>query len=81
MPSQEVYEHQNKEYKEELFPIGIKVIVLEASSNQSWEKYVYNSKYLITINDYGYSGTKEEILKEFNFTHEDLKERIMKLIK
>lgn len=81
MPSQELYESTSKEYKEELFPIGIKVIVVEAGNRNSWEKFVYNSKYLITIDNYGYSGTKEEIEKETKFDYESLKEKITKLIK
>ena len=81
MPCKEIYEQNKEEYKKELFPIGIKVIVLEAGSKTGWESYVYNQKYLITINDFGYSGTKEEIEKKVNFDYESLKEKIIKLIR
>ena len=81
MPSKELYEKTKEEYKKELFPIGVKVIVLEAGSKIGWENFVYNQKYLITINNFGQSGSVEEIKKEYQFDYETLKDKIIKLLK
>lgn len=81
MPCQELFDETDENYKQELFPLGVKVIVLEAASHLSWEKYVYNNKYLITIDDYGASGTKSDLEYSYNYDYETLKERIIKLIK
>lgn len=81
MPSIEKFEKTKKEYKEEILPTTIKKVVLEFSSSYSWYKYVYNEKYLINVNDFGASGSKEEILKSKHLTYDEIKEKIETLLK
>lgn len=81
MPCKELFEKNKDEYKKELFPIGIKVIVLEAGSKMGWESFVYNQKYLITIDSFGFSAKKADIEKYLEFDYESLKEKIIKLIR
>lgn len=81
MPSIEVYNNQTIEYKQELFLAGAKIIVIEASNDPKWNEFVYNKKYLLNINDFGISGTKQEIMDYFDFNFEKLLEKTEKLLK
>lgn len=81
MPSIERFKNQPKEYQEALLPIGVKVIVIEASSSYSWNEFVYNDKYLITVDEFGYSGKKDDVLGKFGFDLESIEEKIEKLLK
>ena len=81
MPSMEVFNKQDKEYKESLLPIGAKIIVLEASNDPLWNEFVYNKKYLLTINDFGISALREEVLDNFDYTYDKLLERVERLLK
>ena len=81
MPSVEVFNEQPKEYKEELMPIGSKVIVLEASNDRTWNEFVYNSKYIININKFGVSGKKADVLKYLEFDKGTLLMKIENLLK
>ena len=81
MPCMEVFDLQDKEYKESLLPIGAKVIVLEASNDPKWNEFVYNKKYLLTINNYGISALKEEVMEYFDYDFDSLLERVEKLLK
>jgi len=81
MPCVEIFEEQIEEYKKELIPIGYKTFVIEAGSSFGWYKFVYNDKYLMTIDKFGKSGTKDEVLEYCNFNYEQIKERIKKLLK
>ena len=81
MPCLELFNEQSKEYKEAILPKGIKTIVIEAGSRFGWESFVYDSKYLITIDNFGVSGTKDEALTQLNFNHEQIKGRIEELLK
>ena len=81
MPSVEVFNEQPKEYKEELMPIGSKIIVLEASNDRTWNEFVYNSKYIININKFGVSGKKADVLKYLGFDKETLLMKIENLLK
>ena len=59
MPSIERFLSNSKDYIEEILPVGIKKIVIEASSKMSWNEIVFNKKYLITLDTYGKSGKKD----------------------
>ena len=80
MPCMEDFLNQPKEYQEEILPTGYKKIVIEAGSSFGWEKFVYNEKYLICLNRFGFSGTKEEVLKEMNFDYDSIKNKVISLL-
>jgi len=81
MPCVELFNNQPKEYKEELLPIGAKVIALESSNDRIWNELVYNKKYLLTINTFGISGKKNQVLKEMEFDVDTLAQKVEKLLK
>ncbi|MBQ7105436.1 MAG: transketolase [Bacilli bacterium] len=80
MPSIEVFERQEKEYKEEILPKQTKTFVIEASSSYSWYKYVNDENYLFTVDNFGYSGKKDDILNKFNLTEEYIIKKIEELL-
>lgn len=79
MPCMEVYEQQSDKYKQALLPVGYKTVVIEAGSSFGWHKYVYNEKYLVTIDKFGVSGTKDEVEEYCDFSYEQIKEKIKRL--
>ncbi len=81
MPSIERFKKMPKEYQEKLLPIGIKVIVIEPSSSYSWYEFVYNDKYLITVDEFGYSGKKDDVYQKFGFDIDSVEERVENLLK
>ena len=81
MPSKEVFNKQNPEYLLDLFPQGVKIIVLEASNDASWNEFVYNKRYLLTLNSYGVSGSRKEVLEYMGFDIGTLVEKCEKLLK
>ncbi len=81
MPSMSRFEANPKEYKEEILPSNVKTFVIEASSSLSWYKYVKDDDYLFTVNRFGASGKRGDILKEFGFTVENIVPKIEELLK
>jgi len=81
MPCRELFISQNNEYKESIIPKGYRTIVIEASCKYGWESFVYDSKYLITIDNFGLSGTTDEVLDEFGFSYTKLLEKVINLLK
>ena len=81
MVSESLYEQTCNEYKASILPNGYKCIVVEYSNSNLWYKYIQNKNYLINLNSFGKSGTKEEVLKSFDLDYETLKERIKGLVK
>lgn len=81
MPCMELFEQQSKEYKEQILPTEHKKIVIEAGSKFGWEKYVYHDSYLLTIDQFGASGTKDQVLKQLNFDYQTLEDKVYNLIR
>ena len=81
MPNRELFLNQSKEYQESIVPKGYRTIVIEAGSKYGWEGFVYNDKYLITIDKFGCSGTSEEVLNEMDFSYDKILQKVIKLLK
>lgn len=81
MPSKEVFSKQSSEYFLDLFPQGVKIIVIEASNDSSWNEFVYNKRYLLNLNSYGVSGTRKEVLEYMGYDIATLVEKCEKLLK
>ena len=81
MPNLNRFLEQSDEYKEEILPVEIRKIVVEASSSYSWNKLIYNSKYLITLDEFGTSGNYKDIYKKYGFDSESLEEKIENILK
>ena len=81
MPNLGRFLNQDEEYIEKVLPVEIRKIVVEASSSMSWNKIIYNSKYLITLDEFGTSGKYTDVYKKYGFDSESLEEKIEKLLK
>lgn len=81
MVSIQLFKRQKQDYKDKILPLGVKTFVIEPSSSYSWHEFVYNDKYLITLDEFGVNGDKDEILKKFGFTKEKIEEKIINLLK
>ncbi len=81
MPCMELFEQQSNNYKEEVLPIGYKTFVIERSSKFGWHKYVYNDKYIMGLDEFGYSGKSEDVLSKLKLDDESIAKRIEKLLR
>ncbi len=81
MPNLERFLAQSPEYIEEVLPVEIRKIAIEAGSSYSFSKLIFNDKYLITLDKFGASGKKEDVYKKFGFDIDSLEEKIENLLK
>ena len=81
MPSIELFERQSIEYQNSIINKNEPIFVLEASSSYSWYKYATSKNHLFTIEEFGKSGSKVEVLKEYEFTANDIANKIEKILK
>ncbi len=81
MPCMRLFEEQSKTYKEEVLPIGYKTFVIERASKFGWHKYVYNDKYIMGIDEFGYSGKSKDVLEKLKLDDDTIYKRIEKLLK
>lgn len=81
MPCTRLFDEQPQSYKDEILPIGYKTFVIERASKFGWHKYVYNDKYIMGIDEFGYSGKEEDVLKKLKLDDDTIYKRIEKLLK
>lgn len=81
MPSMELFLSSGLDYEETILPKNVKKIVIEASSSLLWNRFATNENYIIGINEFGYSGHPNEVLKELGFDYDSLKMKVEELLK
>jgi transketolase len=81
MPSWELFEKQDKAYKEKIFPGSLrKRLAVEAGSPVGWHKYVTDEGNIIGITGFGESAPGEELMKEYGFTVENVVKKAKALV-
>ena len=81
MPSWELFEKQDADYKEKIFPKAIrKRLAVEAGSPLGWHKYVTDEGDVLGMTRFGESAPAEELYKEFGFTVENVVKKAKALI-
>lgn len=81
MPNLNRFLKQEEEYIESVLPVEVRKIVVEAGSSFSWNRLIFNDKYLITLDTFGASGKKDDVYKKFGFDVDSLEEKIENLLK
>lgn len=81
MPNLQRFLQQDDEYIESVIPVEVRKIVVEAASSFSWHGLIFNSKYLITLDEFGTSGKKDDVYKKYGFDIETLEEKVENLLK
>jgi len=81
MFSMEVFEEQEKEYKESVLPNAVRArLAVEAGSSFGWHKYVGLDGDIISVDTFGASGEAKLLFKQFGFTVENIVGRALALL-
>ena len=81
MPCMELFNSQSRKYKEDLFPVGVPIFVIEYGSSFGWEKFVPSSDYLFNVNTNGVSASKDDVLKHLGLDTDTIIMKIKSKIK
>ncbi|AHG60275.1 transketolase [Buchnera aphidicola] len=82
MPSTNVYDQQDDSYKEFLLPSYVtKRVVVEASIEDFWYKYVGINGLIIGMKTFGESAPAEDLFEKFGFTIDNIVSRSLNLLK
>ena len=71
MPNLNLFLRQDKDYQEQVLPRGYRRMVLELSNDPNWYRLVSQDDF-IGVNDFGKSGSEEEILSYFELNISDI---------
>jgi transketolase len=76
-PSFDLFEKQTEEYKLSVFPIGVKVLFVEASSCLGAHKY---ADAVVAMTTFGGSAPAKDLRKHFGFTVDNVVDRAMEMM-
>jgi len=68
MPSTNVFDEQNQEYKDSVLTPGVKRVAIEAGVAESWYKYVGLDGGIVAMSTYGESAPAGDLFRHFGFT-------------
>jgi len=74
MPCSEVFDRQDKAWRDQVLPPGIRRVAVEAGSTMSWYKYVGLEGAVVGLDRFGESAPGPAVLKYFDFTAEHVAE-------
>jgi len=80
MPSCELFEQQDSEYKAQVLPTSGKRMAIEAGTGDLWYKYVGLEGKVISIESFGESAPADQLFKEFGFTVDNVVEQANTLL-
>ena len=80
MVSQELFDKQSDEYKDQLIPKNALVIAYELSTTNNYTKYT-KEKFIIGVNEFGHSGNKDDVADKLLVSYDAVKSRIEKIIR
>ena len=81
MPCQEIFDLQSTSYKKKILGETKKKISIEASSTDSWKKYIGDEGLTFGIDTFGKSAPYKDIYKHFGLTITDIALKTKKLMK
>jgi transketolase len=77
MPSWELFERQDDDYRTQVFPAGLPVLAVEAASPFGWSRYADDT---VTLDHFGASAPADRLFREFGFTPENVAARAKALL-
>jgi transketolase len=77
MPSWELFEQQDDDYRTQVFPSGVRVLAIEAASPFGWSRYADAT---VTLDHFGASAPADRLFQEFGFTPENVAARAKGLL-
>ena len=80
MPSIEQFLECDEEYRQNVLPDNVRKIVIEADSSFGWHRICQNNTYYLTVDSFGKSGSKEEVLEYMHYTLDDIKEKVFNIM-
>lgn len=80
MPSWDMFEMQNEEYKKSVLPEGLPKVAVEAGVTLGWSRYTGSEDNVVGINKFGASAPGGTVMKEYGFTAENVAAKVKSLL-
>jgi len=80
MPCHEIFDKQDKEYKDKVLKETKMIFSIEASTKNYWKKYINESECIFGLEDFGRSAPYKDIYEFFSLTEDEIIKQIKKIV-
>ena len=80
MPCHEIFDKQDKEYKDKILKETKMIFSIEASTKDYWNKYINESECIFGLEDFGRSAPYKDIYEFFSLTEDEIIKQIKKIV-
>jgi transketolase len=77
MPSWDLFDDQDEDYQEQVFPSGVPVVACEAGASMGWERFADIS---VTMDTWGSSAPTDRLMEEYGFDADAVVEAALLLL-
>jgi transketolase len=77
MPSWELFEEQDDQYKASVLPVDLPTVSVEAGTRQGWERY---ADAMVSVDRFGASAPGGEVLERYGFTPANVADHVRTLL-
>ncbi len=81
MPSWELFDSQNLEYRNSIFPARLANVVIEAGVSMGWHKYVGTHAAFVTLDRFGASAPIKDVYPRLGFSVNNVVSEAMKVLR
>ncbi len=81
MPCLEKFEEQNQQYRDQVTPPEIPVVVVEAAIEQSWGRYLGRKGKFVGMSTFGASAPAGDLYKHFGITTENVRKAVKEVLR
>ena len=80
MPEISLFMEQPLEFRKSIIPDGVKVFTIEAGSYISWTSIATSREYIFSVDNFGYSGSRSDVLNKCGIDFESIKNKMETLL-
>ncbi|MBK6617369.1 MAG: transketolase [Nitrosomonas sp.] len=80
MPCTNVFDRQDRTYRESVLPKGIRCVAVEAGVTDGWYKYVGSDGEIVGMNTFGESAPANKLFEHFGFTINNVVNAVKKIL-
>jgi len=81
MPSSTVFDRQSAAYQEQVFPLSLPAVAVEAAQPDFWRKYVGRSGIVVGMNGFGESAPARDLYAHFGITADRVAHAVRSLVR
>lgn len=80
MPCTNIFDRQDRAYRESVLPKGIRCVAVEAGVTDGWYKYVGSDGEVVGMNTFGESAPANKLFEHFGFTISNVVNAVKKIL-